>query len=140
MPVETINLDHGLGVLMRGYGIVTGEEYWNTLQKHLSQDKEIIKKYRYTLADFTDLEQTRIETEVIVKATDLCKKTAIINPDVIVALAANQDLVFGLSRMWEMLATDTNWEINVFREIEEAKEWIQKRVIEKFGITNLTFS
>jgi hypothetical protein len=62
-----------------------------------------------------------------------------VNPNPIVAMAGEDDLVFGLERMIEVLMHQTGWEIMVFRSKEEAKEWIRKRVKEKFGVDNLTF-
>ena len=37
---------------------------------------------------------------------------------------ANSDLVFGLSRMWEMLSADTKLTKRVFRNINDAIIWI----------------
>jgi len=41
---------------------------------------------------------------------------------------------FGYSRMWEMLSGATKWERMVFREKNEAEEWLKKRVLEQFNI------
>jgi hypothetical protein len=61
--------------------------------------------------------------------------------DGMIAVVAKNDLVFGISRMWEALVENTGlqWEIVVLRAKEDAEAWIQKRVKEKFGIHDLTF-
>ncbi len=40
------------------------------------------------------------------------------------AVVAKTDLVFGLSRMWEILSENTNLEKMVFRDIHQAKDWL----------------
>ena len=44
-----------------------------------------------------------------------------------VAIVAPQDLVFGLARMEEALASGTSWEIQVFRERASALAWLESR-------------
>jgi hypothetical protein len=41
------------------------------------------------------------------------------------AIVATSDLVFGLSRMWEILSHNTNLTTNVFRDIREAIDWLE---------------
>lgn len=44
-----------------------------------------------------------------------------------VAIVAPQDLVFGLARMEEALASGTTWVIQVFRERTSALAWLEAR-------------
>jgi hypothetical protein len=57
----------------------------------------------------------------------------------VVAVVAAQELLFGLSRMWEMLADETGWESMICRDRGDAEAWIKKRVKEKFGIKAVKF-
>ena len=52
---------------------------------------------------------------------------------------SNQDLIYGLTRMWEVLSEGTNWETMASRNREDAEAWIKERVKEKYGIDDLTF-
>ena len=40
------------------------------------------------------------------------------------AFVADSDVIYGLSRMFEMLRHDSPEEIRVFRNIDEAKRWL----------------
>jgi hypothetical protein len=59
MPIEIKDLEGGLGNIILGRGIVTEEEFVDVLKKHLTQDKEKFKKYRYSLTDYTAV--TKVE-------------------------------------------------------------------------------
>jgi len=140
MPVEIKDLDGGLGTSIKGYGIVTEEELINELKKHLTQDKEKFKKYRYSISDYSAATSGEISTKSVHIVADLCLIAAKINPDIIVATVTAENLYFGLARMGEILRSSADWEEMVFRNIEDAKSWIKKRVNEKFGIETITFS
>jgi hypothetical protein len=49
MPIEIRDLDNGIGVLISGTGVVTEEEFVDSHKKHLTQDEEKFKKYRYSM-------------------------------------------------------------------------------------------
>ena len=140
MPIEIIDLDEGRGNVIIGSGILTGEEYIDELKGHLAQDEEKLKAYLYSLTDYTAV--TKVEeapASVVRLSSELCKRAATINPDVSVAIVADNDLLFGLSRMWEMLMDTTGWETKVFKARETAEIWIAKKLKEKFEIEHLTF-
>ena len=140
MPIEIIDLDEGRGNVIIGSGILTGEEYIDELKGHLAQDEEKLKSYLYSLTDYTAV--TMVEeapTSVIRLSSELCKRAEAINPDVIVAIVADNDLLFGLSRMWEILMDTTGWETKVFKARETAEMWIAKRLKERFGAEHLAF-
>jgi predicted translin family RNA/ssDNA-binding protein len=139
MPVEIKDLDNGLGTYIRGWGVIKKGELTNNLKRHAAQDGEKLKKYRYSLSDYIEITETDVSQEYIDQTADILIKTAKINPDIIVATVASQDYIFGLSRMGEILRSSGGWEEMVFRNIEDAKNWIRKRVKEKYGIENLTF-
>jgi len=44
MPVETKNVNDGIGVIITGHGFVSDQEYVETLSKHLTQDQDQFKK------------------------------------------------------------------------------------------------
>ena len=139
MPMEIGDLDGGLGNLIIGRGVVTEEELVDALKGHLTQDKEKFKKYRYSLTDYTATTELDIPTKAVDLIAELSKSASIVNPEAIVAIVAEEDLVYGLSRMYELLLDETGWEIMVFRNREDAKAWIKQRVKEKYGINDLTF-
>lgn len=140
MPIEINDLDNGLGNLIEGRGFVTRQEYIDALSKHLKQDQEKLKRYRYSISDYTAVTDFDVRTEDITYVMGLSEEVAGVNPDVIVAIVADKDLLFGLSRMFQLRLDATNWELMVFRKREEANAWIRKRVKEKYKIEGLQLS
>ena len=139
MPIKIIDLDDGRGNMLMGSGIFAGQEYADALKIHLEQDKEKFKKYKYSLMDLTAVTEAREwPNSVIDQAVFLCKQASKINLDAVVAIVADEDFLFGLSRMWELLMDETDWDIMVFRTRVAAEAWIKKRVKDKFGIEDLS--
>jgi len=138
MPIEIKDCDGGIGVILLFRGIVSDQEYLESLKRHLTQDNERFKKYRYSLTDLSAITEVNITNETIEHVASLCVEASKINPDPLVAFFANNDTFYGLSRMFETLVVDTNWETMAFRSRNEAVGWIRERVREKFGIDNLT--
>lgn len=140
MPIEIKDCDGGLGNIIVGRGIVTDKELIDALKRHLTQDKEKFKKYRYSFSDYTAETKMNISSETIKFIAQQCKEASKINSDAIVATVATNDLIYGLSRMAEALMYETGWETMVFRSKKKAVEWIKERVKDKFEIDDLTFS
>jgi len=139
MPIEIKDVDGGLGNLIIGSGVVTGEEYVNAIKKHLSQDKEKFKKYRYSISDYTAAVRDEIHTDDIKTIVNFCERAARMNPHAVIAIVADKDFAFGLSRMWEMLMGQAEWEIKVFRSRGDAERYIISKVKELFDINDITF-
>ena len=139
MPIEIRDLDGGIGNIILGSGVLTGEEYKNAIKTHLSQDRVKFKKYRYCLSDYTEVAKVDVPSSDIELVARLCKEAAVVNPEAVVANVAEKDIAFGLSRMWEILIDETNWEVMVFRKRGDAEAWIKEKVKEKYGIVDLTF-
>ena len=137
MPIEMKDLDNGLGVIVTGHRIVTENEYLDSYIKHLSQDRDKFLKYRYSLNDWAAVTEVEVSSNAIVQIAELCKHSANINPDIVVAHVATKDITFGLSRMWEFLSDETKWDIMVFRNRKDAEAWIRQKVKEKYGIGDL---
>ena len=140
MPIEVRDLDEGLGIFVLGTGSVSDEEYINAHKSYLTQDNDKLKKYRYSLSDYAGVTQANTSTQAITTIANLCKKASRVNPNAVVAVVANKDLIYGLARMSQTLMDETGWEHEVFRNREDAESWIKKRVKEKYGIVDLTIA
>ena len=140
MCVEIRDLDNGLGNIIIGREIVNEEELVDALKNHLTQDNDKLKKYKYSLTDYTGGTKFEVSTQKVEQIAKICESSSIANSEAIVAVVAEQDFMFGIARMWELLSDGTNWETMVFRNREEAEAWIKERVKQKYGIDDLTFS
>jgi len=139
LSIEISDSDGGLGNIIIGRKIIKDREYVDLMKKHLTQDEEKFKKYRYSLSDYTATTELDVSNDSIYLIAGYCDKASIVNPEAIVAVVASKDLIYGLARMWDILSYRTEWEKKVFRNREDAESWIKERVKEKFGINDLTF-
>lgn len=138
MPIEISDVDAGLGNIITATGVIPEERYLETLRAFLTQDPEKFAKYRFSLANYCGLAGADFSNDTIQMIADMCIAAAEKNPDIVVATVADNDLAFGLARMWEMLSDSTSWEIHVFRRLEQARAWIKKRVKERWNIADIT--
>ena len=139
MPVEVKDVDGGLGNIIIYSGVITKEEFVTTLKQHLMQDKDKFKNYRYSLNDASAVIKVEFSAEEIGLVANFCKSASTVNSTAIVATVADKDFVYGLARMSDALRNEAGWENEVFRNLDEAKSWIKKRVSGKFGIEDLRF-
>ncbi|MFH1933079.1 MAG: hypothetical protein ABIN18_15995 [Pseudomonadota bacterium] len=146
MPIEIIDCDDGIGNIIVTRGMVTDQELIDSLERHLTHDKEKFKKYKYILIDHTALTKVDITNETVEFIAGLYADTSRVNPDSIVAMVtyvtygASIDLINRISRMHELFVYRSCWETLVFRTKGEAVRWIREKVRDKFGIDDLTFS
>ena len=140
MPIEMKDADNGLGIIVTGRGVITENEYVGSYTRHLTQDRDKLKNYRYNLNDWTAVTKVEVSTKAINQIAQLCSDAMKINPDAVVAHVADKQITFGLSRMWEMLLEKPTWETMVFKSREVAEAWIKKRITERYGLNDLTFS
>jgi hypothetical protein len=137
MPIKVSDLDGGLGNLFVAWGRLTEQEYVEVLMRRLTQDEDRFRRYRYSLSDYSAVAGVELPTSAIEQMLPLCRTAASVNPDALVAIVADRDVAYGLSRMWEILMTETGWEIAVFRSRDEAEEWIRREAETRFGIDDL---
>jgi len=145
MPIEIIECDNGIGNIIVTRGMVTDQELIDSLERHLTHDKEKFKQYKYILFDHTELTKMDIANETVEFIAGLCADTSRVNPDSIVAMVTNVtygasiDLIKRISRMHELFVYRSCWETRLFRTKPQAVRWIKEKVRDKFEIDNLTF-
>ena len=139
MPMQIVDLDDGLGVLIKGTGTLTSEEYFNTIYTHLSKPEQVLKKYIYTISDYHEVEHFQINMVNLHKIAMQSIKLAKINKHVLVTIITGNDRLFSLAKMWVALARATSWNIKTFRDRESADNWMKKKLADKHDITKLKF-
>jgi hypothetical protein len=117
------------GIVFICSGALTGEELLSANQSLITERS---RGMRYAIVDLSAAEEIHVSPAELRAAVEDDKRLAQITaPGMLVAIAAPQDLGFGLARMWEVFASrDTAWRISVFRSIDDANSWIQKRLTE----------
>ena len=126
MPIKLSYTKDG-GILAVGSGILTGQEV-KDVNAEVYKTPQMIKAIAYQLVDFsevTKLEATASEVEDLARQDE---EAARINPDMFIALVGKDDLIYGMSRMWEGLASSAPIETMVFRKLGDAKKWIKEKL------------
>jgi len=124
MPLEIKYIDNGLGALFSGSGVVTGQELTNINEF----ESEEYNKCKYWLYDFSETEIFDVSSEEIKTVASQDLSEAKEDPDIIGAVVAPKDLIYGLVRMWEIYSEKTGWNVMVLRSRAEAETWIQKQL------------
>jgi hypothetical protein len=132
MPIFVKITDGGLGFIMKGEGIITGQELLDAVSYRFASE-ERIKNYVYGISDYTEVTDSQISSAEVKIVAERDKKVAAINPNLVIAIAAPKDVMFGLSRMFQVYAEETGWDITVYRNLEEAQSKIREKIKEKYG-------
>jgi len=146
MPIDIKDCDGGVGNVIASRDVVTDQELIASLKRHLTQDIEKIRKYKYILIDHSALTRMDITNETVELIAGLFADASRVNPDTIVAVivyvafVADIDLIKRISRIHELFFHRSCWEPMLFRTKPPAVRWVKEKVKDKFGIDDLTFS
>lgn len=126
MPIKLSFIENN-GILLKGSGVLTSNDI-STVNKVIYESADKIRKIAYQLCDYTEIDQIDISSDEIRMLASQDENAAKINPKMIIAVVGKEDIVFGLSRMWQAYTDETSFETNVFRNIEDARKWISEKI------------
>jgi hypothetical protein len=126
MPVENSLLHGGIGVLQICSGVVTAQDLMTADNELLAKPKQFAE-CRYAIVDFTSICRMNISASDVRQLADLDLRMAAVQPHLAVAVVAPTDVAFGMSRMWQVVAEKTGWEIAIFRSREQAEDWVGQK-------------
>ncbi len=126
MPIEVSYSHEGAGVKFVGKGIITGEDLLEA-NAYSYRSAEVVQRIRYFYNDFLSADHTDITQDELRTSIQQDRAAAKHNKNVVVAIVAAEGLLFGMSRMYEILAEDIPWETFTTTCEEEAKFWIKKK-------------
>lgn len=122
MPYQSKLLAGGTAVFHIGSGVVDGSEILaaaRTVQQ-LARARTLL----HILVDFTAATLLNATSEQIRKIAAVNLVTARLSPGGRVAIAAPQDHVFGLVRMWSVFVEGVDWQIQISRDLETSRAWL----------------
>lgn len=129
MPLHITYLEDG-GIILTGEGVITGSEI-KAVNEKIYKSPEETRKITYQLCNFeemTDVSVSNTELEDIAMQDQRAFKN---HPEMLLALVVKEDFHFGMSRMWEAQASEAKFETMVFRNMEEAQQWIKGKIKKK---------
>ena len=118
------------GIIVRGEGVLTGSEI-KAVNDVIYDSPEKIEKILYQLVDFTDVSDISISNAEIKELAMQDIRAFKVNPNMFIALAAKEDLIYGLARMWEAFAYKPPFEVMVFKKMDDAQQWIKEKLENK---------
>ena len=127
MPYEVIYQKSDGGVITIYSGVVTDEDSIQSLDEKCSSE-ERIKSYRYALTDCSNVTELKVTTDAVIRNAEIAKSAFAINSNIIFVAAVPTDLLYGLSRLWQAYADESNRRTKVVRSREEAETWLAGRM------------
>lgn len=132
MPFEVHILQDGMGRLWIGRGVLTGTDLIaNNDRVFNSRSYEGV---RWLLIDETNATLKDLSAKEIQTIREQDDRLAAVLPELVTAVVAPNDFIFGMSRMWEMLTERPGWAVRAFRSRPEAEAWLRDEVRRKFGM------
>ncbi len=133
MPIRLKFADDGRGVLYHCTGLITGRDFIEA-NRGIASAPERVKDCSYAVVDSTLINDFNISVQDIELMADQGRTASGAHPDIVPAVIAPSDPLYGVSRMWELMSGDTAWEKMVFRSKDEARAWLGEKVREKFKL------
>ena len=131
MPVNITELDDGLGNLIKGEGHVTGKEFFNALLEHISKPEEQLKEYIYSISDYTEITSSDVALDYLYKSTLIMNDFSKINPDILIVIAASDNIAYNLAKLWSFIANSTGWQVSVFKTRKDLDSWLEEKLNKK---------
>lgn len=124
MPITITYLEDN-GVFLRGHGRISFDDVLE-LNSIRYASPAMIKNLRYQLCDLSDVTEIALNSQEVAKVAWLDVEAAKHNPEMLMAVVGEQDLVFGLIRMWELYAESIHVKSGSFRTVEDARKWLNE--------------
>ena len=118
------------GIIIRVEGLISGNEI-KKANDIIYESPDKIKKIKYQICDLTIASDFSASESDIRAISNQDKKASEINPNMLIAVVGEKDVIFGLARMWEAFSYDSPFETMVFRKMEDAQQWIREKLHKK---------
>ncbi len=123
MPFTAEFIEQGRGVLYVGAGVLQGSEVL-AVKAELLANPDRVRNIVFSIVLLGDVTECPATTAEIRQIALVDQQMAQVNPNVVLAAVAPQDLLFGMARMWQAFTDTIGWQTAVFRTRAEADEWI----------------
>ena len=134
MSIEVRLTADGIGMAATGVGVLTGQDLLDATAQ-LREEAERNPEIRYAVMDLSAISEEKVGTRSIgVLAGQRLKLTQ----ELCVVVVAPSDVLFGISRMWEMMAERRSFGSRVVRTRAEAITWLQERLTRPVAPFRLT--
>ncbi len=105
-------------------GVVTATDFSRVNEEVYSEAS--LEHLQYLLIDYTATEHLEVSLDEIREFAAVDVVAASQGRSLVIAVAGSDDLTFGISRMWQAFASDSNIRSNIFRSVPDAERWIKE--------------
>ena len=126
MPIEIQYTEDKLGVVFCAVGKVTGQDILAKQNEIYQSDR--FPRLRYWIVDRSRCTAYNVNADEVIQMAANDNQAAQINPNLLMALISENDLQFGVSRMFELQLDEERFDTMVFRSREAAHAWIKEKL------------
>jgi hypothetical protein len=132
MPIEIDYVQGRKGAVFAGSGRLKGAEFLAASDEAFARDFAT-DPLHYILFDADDADAVDVTGQDM---RELARRDIEVSrrlPGLVVAIYAHEALAFGLARMWQAYVEQSGWTTAVFRDRQEAVNWLKKEVAARTG-------
>lgn len=126
MPIEH-RIAHGQYIAFRATGAITGPEIL-AANRWLYTEFPDSDLARFQLWDFSEATIIQVNIDRIPAMAGQDKQAVQSLSQLVIACVAPDDLIYGLSRMWQAFADDEAIDTQVFRDLRSAEAWMLAKI------------
>jgi hypothetical protein len=134
MPIQLEFHHESLGVIYRCKGNLNAQHF-SGARNQLLDAPDRIRNVKYVIVDAVSMVPQYVSPGEMDRIVWQDRQIAsFVAQGLLVAFVAKTRSVLGFARMWEAFIEGIDWETKVVPTIEEAQDWVQVRVKDKFGL------
>lgn len=127
MSVEVSFTADGIGAVYTSSDVLTGQDLLDA-DARLREEVKRNSGIRYLLVDHSAITEEQVDSASIRALAEGSRETLELIPVGIVAIVAPNEVLYGLSRMWESLTNHPNLVVRIKPTREEAVAWLQEEL------------
>jgi hypothetical protein len=127
MGVELIISECGRGFEMRVAGPLD-ETALIDAHREAFAEEDRLRGYVWALIDYAGADAINFTRAGMRTVIELDLYASAINPDILVAMIARKDAIYGIIRMWQGMAAGIPWQSEIFRNRRNAVAWLEKNI------------
>jgi hypothetical protein len=122
VPIQRHDFDDYELLLTQLIGVVTEAEFLSYYGRLLETGR--IADFSCELVDGRHVTRWDVPPEAQWTLADMARERVHLLSDLSVAMLAPNDLLYGVFRMWQLQRADLDYEVQAFRELADAVEWL----------------
>jgi hypothetical protein len=130
VSIEASLTADGIGVVYTSLGVLTGQDLLDA-GEHFRVESRSNPEIRYVIMDHSAIPEEKVDSVSLKALASRVSEILEPTPEVLMAIVAPNDVLFGLSRMWETLAEQAGFITRVMRTRAEAMAWLEEELTQR---------